>query len=128
MEDSHRHLEQEALRNVRALVDKLEGDELAKNRRQWRWQLLLFVPIGLILAGVGVSAWLQPSKSGEIRQRSCELDAWNTRAAAFERDARRANPEESARDIQNRLRRERPSLMAEAKAQCDAGSRHDPRN
>jgi hypothetical protein len=123
MEDSHRELEQKALRNVRALVEKVQHDEASRNKRQMRWLLLISVATALIVGGLGISAWLRTSESNQAQRSSCELEAWNARAAAFEREARQANPGVSARDIQNLLRNERPTLMAEAKAQCGPRSR-----
>ncbi len=49
--DVQRELEQRALRNVRALVDKVEGDDQARRRRSLR--LLAWLLVGMV---VGVAA------------------------------------------------------------------------
>jgi hypothetical protein len=117
MEDSNRILEQKALRNVRALVDKLEALEPA---RPWRPILLLTTVV--IIAGLMM--WVASSRkvaavADQRQQRSCEFDVWAAKSGDFERGLRQAHPEMPNVDLQKLLERERPALMAAAQAQCD---------
>jgi flagellar basal body-associated protein FliL len=123
MDDSNRILEQKALRNVRTLFERLEGDERDYARRQKIWLLFIAVPVALIVAALGASVLLSSPKSVDRVAQSCELDVWNARAAAFERNARQSDPGATSRVIQNRLKLEQPALMEQAKLECASRSR-----
>lgn len=113
MEDSQRDLQQKSLRNVRALVERLERDEREQSRGNKYLLLVAFAPF-LVFVGVVLMADPRaPSKTG-----SCELDAWNAKAAEFERSARQSDPQISYLEVQAKLERERPFLMAAARTDC----------
>jgi hypothetical protein len=119
MDEHKRHLEQRALENVRALVEKLERDE--SNRRAWQ----LPMSLGLVVVVALAAAWTA-SKTGsaspspdEARRLSCQLDVWASRSGDIERSLRKAHSEMPYRDIQKLLERERPFVMAAAKIECD---------
>ena len=122
VDDTNRILEQKALRNVRALVDNLE------RRDPPRHGLLAPLAVALLMAGMIAAAWLfsLPRESADAAKRqqvSCELDAWAAKAGDWERSFQKAHPEMSYREVQERLERERPFIMAAAKVECDARSR-----
>ena len=117
MEDDNRILEQDALRKVRALVDKLERLE---PEQPWRPILLL----GALILIVGFVVWIAtlPRAAAEAasrKQLSCELDIWLVKSSELERGFRQAHPEMPNREIQKLLERERPLVMAAAKVECD---------
>src|SRR4051812_17147090 len=93
MNDSQRHLEQKALRNVRALVDTLEREELGRGKRKKIVMGLVSVPVVVIVFALGVRAWNAPSEAAEKARHACALDGWNARAAAFMEANRLAHPE-----------------------------------
>ncbi len=118
MNEGHRSLEQKALRNVRALFERLEHDDLRRRRRQKYLLLAAMIPIILVL--VLVVSLRPEAPQGTKQSQSCEIDAWNARAAEFERRARQANPDMPYREIQKQLERERPLLTAEARVECSS--------
>jgi len=64
--DAQRALEQRALRNVRSLLDKLEGRERA--RRTGSWKLLAWLVLGMAIAlGVGYALLASVHGRGESR-------------------------------------------------------------
>ena len=119
MDDAHRTLEKKALRNVRALFERLERDDRLQGRRQW--PLLLIALAALLSVGfIVVSVKGSPPSTQAM---SCELEAWNASAADFERKTRQAHPQLSYPEIQVQLERERPFLMAMARIDCSAKSK-----
>ena len=123
MTDSQRALEKKALQNVRALSEMLERDDLLKRKRQTRALLIAAVPIVLVLLMITSSIAVKPPDAAANQRRECELDAWNASAAEYERQARKDNPDAAYRDVQKRLERERPFLMAKAAVACNAKAR-----
>jgi hypothetical protein len=123
MTDTQRILEKKALRNARALVEMIERDDLRKGKRQARALLIAAVPVALVLFGLLSVHGQAPADDATKQRRSCELDAWNTRAGDFERQMRKDNPEMPYADVQRRLERERPFLMAEAATACNTKTR-----
>jgi hypothetical protein len=122
MSDGQRTLEKKALQNARALVDMIERDDLRKGKRQTRALLIAAVPIALVLVALMGVKGQAPLDDAAKQRKSCELDAWNARAGDFERRMRKDNPDMPYVDIQKRLERERPSLLAEAATACNAKS------
>ena len=55
-DDAQRAMEQKALRNVRALVDKIETTE-ELDRKALRKQVTVIVAVVLVVFGIGVVAW-----------------------------------------------------------------------
>jgi hypothetical protein len=123
MADDQRSLEQKALRNARTVVEMLERDDLLKRKRQVRALWIASVPIALVLVALASPKGSGPPDDATKQRRSCELDAWNSRAGDFERRMRQENPDMPYLDIQKRLERERPFLMAEAATACNAKAR-----
>jgi hypothetical protein len=64
-EDAQRELQQHSLRNVRALLDKLEG-EAEIERRTRRWIAVALVAVTVVLFGVVVFA-TRPDSRAESR-------------------------------------------------------------
>ena len=120
MSESRRILEQEALRNVRALIERLGREELARRKRQKYLLLIASVPIAYLLVSITFGTMPAPIDPAKQQSISCELDAWNARAADFERRTRQANPEMPYRDIQKLLEKERPFMLADAKIDCSS--------
>ena len=119
---SDRSLEQQALRNVRGLVDYLERTDALSRKRQLAAVGVILVAVAVVLALVlGRSSArggvLEPEQQ---RQRACELEAWNQRSADFERSTRAAHPDWQYRDVQRQLEGQRASFMADAKTECEA--------
>jgi hypothetical protein len=123
MTDSQRTFEQRALRNVRALFERLEGDDRRERKRQWYLVLCAIIPAPLFFGLLGIYGHMTnrapPESPAHGVRTQCELSVWNTKAADFERKTRAANPSLSAQDIQKRLERERPFLIAEARVECN---------
>jgi hypothetical protein len=120
MEDANRILEQRALRNVRALVEKLEASEPAHIGK-----LLLLVGLAVVIGGFAL--WASGSRKAAVdaahrQQLACELDIWVVKSSALIEGFRQAHPGMPYLDIEKLLERERPAVMAAAKAQCDARS------
>lgn len=118
MEDTNRILEQKALRNVRALVDNLEAREPAHSGK-----VLLLVGIAVVIGSVAL--WISSSRKASVEaakreQLACELDIWVAKSSVLVEGFRQANPGMPYLDIQKLLVRERPAVMAAAKAECDA--------
>lgn len=64
--DAQRDLEQRALRNVRALVDRIEADD-ASERRSHRWAVgLLAAALAVLAALVAVTVNRKPAGGEEI--------------------------------------------------------------
>jgi len=123
MSDTQRILEKKALHKARALVEMIERDDLRKGKRQARALLIAAVPIALVLLfALGSGLGHPPMDDATKERKSCELDTWNAKAGDFERQMRKDNPDMPYLDVQKRLERERPFLMAEAKAACNLGT------
>ena len=118
IDDAHRDLEQKSLRNVRALVDSLERQEMSHASRRKVVIALVSVPVVAAVIALGIHASRAPSEEAEKKRRACELDAWNARAAAFVEKDRIAHPGRSSKQVQDDLRRAQPDLMREAREQC----------
>lgn len=118
MDDAQRDLERNALRNVRALVDKLQREELGSAKRKRVVISLACIPFVAMAAALALHASKGPAEEADKNRRACELDGWNRRAAAFEKEDRAAHPGRSNKQVQDDLREAQPGLMAEAKAQC----------
>ena len=123
MTDDPRILEKKALRNARTVFEMFERDDLLKRKRQTRALWIASVPIALVLFALASPKGTEPLDDAAKQRRSCELDAWNARAGDFERQMRKDNPDMPYLDIQKRLERERPFLMAEAATACNAKAR-----
>ena len=63
-EDSQRELERHALRNVRGLVDKMEGIEETSRRTQRRLVVWILVGVLAVAAVVGYVIWRAGEKYG----------------------------------------------------------------
>ena len=116
-------LEEKALRNARTVFEVLERDDLLKRKRQTRALWIASVPIALVLIALASPKGTAPMDDATKQRKSCELDAWNARAGDFERRMRKDNPDMPYLDIQKRLERERPFLMAEAATACNGKAR-----
>ena len=117
MEDANRDLEQRALRNVRALVDKLESEEPLHP-----WKPIVLVGLAVIVAGVAM--WVVSSRKAAVneahrQQLACEQDAWAKKAGDFDRTYRQAHPAMPYKEVMENLQREGPAMRAAAKAECD---------
>ena len=123
MTDRQHMLEQQALRNVRSLFERLEHAEREGRRADWRIVAAIAVVTAAALGAVAFSMRKPAVDPAVQARRACELDAFNARAADFERKAREANPDMPYRDIQKRLEGERSSFVAAAKAECSAKAR-----
>lgn len=119
MNDSRRVFEQKALRNVRTLFEDLERADLLSRKRQVFTVCVILLITGSFLGAVVAWTDRRPADTERQRRIPCELAAWNTRAAEFERRMRETNPDMPYRDVQKRLERERPYLMAAAKLDCN---------
>ena len=118
MDDDHRVLERKAILNVRSLFERLERDDLRHRNRQWRWVLIAVIPI---LAFLGLVLAFRRDFSPPLNQtKLCEQNAWNARAAEFERNARQSNPNMPYREIQEKLEHERAFIMAAARVDCNS--------
>ena len=119
MDDSERILEKKALRNVRGLFERLDRSDELQRKRQKYVVLVALVPITLFMAFVLAGLNTPRPDPARDQSRACALDAWNLRAAEYERGMREAHPEMAYRDIQKSLERERPLMMAAAKVGCE---------
>ena len=123
MADRQHMLEQQALRNVRSLFERLEHAEREGRRADWR----MAAAIALVtLAALGAVAWSmrKPAVDPAVQaRRACELDAFNAKAADFERKAREASPRMPYRDIQKMLEKERPLLVDAARLDCNPAAK-----
>ncbi len=123
MDDRQQTLEHQALRNVRSLFERLDRADREGRKRDFKAVGAIAV-VAAVLVGAIALAMRKPSYDpDEQRQRGCELDAFNVRAAAFERSTQDANPGMPYRDVQKRLERERPLLVDAAKIDCNPKAR-----
>ena len=60
-DDAQRDLEQRALRNVRGLVDRIEGDDQLEARKQRRLVVWLLAGAALLALGFALAIALKPS-------------------------------------------------------------------
>ena len=123
MGDRQHTLEQEALRNVRSLVERLDRADREDRKRDFRAIGAIAVVAAVLIGAIGFAMRKPAYDPDEQRQRGCELDAFNARAAGFERGMRGTNPDMPYRDIQKQLERERLSLVVAAKADCQPKAR-----
>ena len=110
--------EKAALRNVRALVDDLEGQERASRGRQGWWVLIALIPIGLFGAWVAMKQIPAQMDPAARELQACEVNGLVARVAEFERVTRETNPGVPNKEIAKLLDRERPALAAAASAEC----------
>jgi len=122
MDDSRRNLEQSALRNVRSLFERLDRIDRTARRREVIAVCAIILVTASLLSLIGFAMRHPDADAIQKRQQACELDAWNAKAAEFERRMRQSDPAMPYRDIQKRLERERPFLMAAARIDCSPNS------
>jgi|SRR5579859_6121029 len=123
MTDRQHMLEERALRNVRNLFERLERADREGRRADWRMVgVIALLTLGA-LAALALSMRKPAVDPAVQARRACELDAFNAKAADFERTARAVNPGMPYRDIQKLLEKERPSLAAAARIDCDPAAK-----
>ena len=123
IQDRGRIVEQDALRKVRSLFEALDRADRKGRKRDLIAIGVIAVVATVLLGGIGF-AMRKPAYDPDVqRQRACELDAFNARAAEFERATRQSSPGMPYRDVQKLLEQERPSLVAAAKIDCNAKAR-----
>src|SRR5438105_11820210 len=120
MEDYQRQFEQRALKNVRALVDKLKRSD--QGDMSFRAALILVgVVVGgvLILGGAAMaSSWFEARNA---KSRACLIDAQAARGGEIWRRLREQHPTLSSRQIDDLMKVERPRILELAKADCGSG-------
>lgn len=114
-------LAQKALRNTRALIDRLETDEAARGRRQKR-ALAIIAAIALVpIVGAAIWAWRNPNETAaDKRQRDCLVAAWSAQSGEAAERIRAAHPGMPYSEIAKLLRKEQDTFMQTAKAGCEA--------
>ncbi|QJR09497.1 hypothetical protein DSM104443_00541 [Usitatibacter rugosus] len=117
--DPLRAREKEAVHNVRALVDELERDESRRRKRVW-YLLAALIPFAFVVGIVLVRTKEDPARLAADQTRACELAWWAANSGKFEREMREANPGMPNNEIGKKLEKERPSLMATAKTECNS--------
>lgn len=118
--DSRRNLEQKALRNTRALVDKLEHEESARRKA---WKPALALAVGLVVLAVGaviVVGKLRGSAPRTPEQAKCEADYFQARMARIgaESEKWRKDPSLSPADIQKKHQTYQREVRAAAAKEC----------
>jgi hypothetical protein len=118
--EAQRELEQRALRNVRGLVDRLDGEEGASRKRQRVLVAWAVLPAVLFLGFVGTV--VGPKPNPEAVQAKCELDAWTRWTADVERRMRDENPGVTHRQVLDQIGLEkRPFIEATARKCAQPG-------
>lgn len=118
--DSRRNLEQKALRNTRALLDKLEREEAAKRQG---WKPALALAVGLVVVAVGaitVTGKLRGPKPGTPEQAKCEADYFQARMERIgtESEKWKKDPSLSPADIQKKHQTYQRDVRAAAAKEC----------
>jgi cytochrome c-type biogenesis protein CcmH/NrfG len=121
--DSQRSLEQKALRNTRALLDKLEGEEAAK-RRGWKPALALaFVLVAVAIGAIFVTGKLRAPELKVPEQAKCEADAVKAGMDRIfvESEKWKKDPALSPEDIKAKFRDYQRQVRAAAAKECSGG-------
>lgn len=112
-------LERKALRNTRALIDKLEAEEATRQRSQKR--ALRFIGIACLVA-VAIAAFISlrepPETAAARKPRPCEVDAWSAKSAELTAKIRAANPEMPYADIAKKLKAEQATIEEAVREKC----------
>ena len=113
-------LAQKALRNTRALIDRLEADEASRGRRQSR-ALAIIAAVALVpVVGTVIWAWRNPGETaGDRRLRDCKVEAWRAKSSEVTERIRAANPGMPYTEIAKRLKKEADTFMETARVACE---------
>lgn len=114
--DAERNFQQRALRNVRALLDRVERNDEAQRKRQWRLALFAMLPLVLLLGGVAMMRL--DATDAEQEHARCEHHSFKARNGEIERRLREANPQITYREIREQLKREYPFVQAGVEIDC----------
>lgn len=113
-------LEHKALRNTRALIDRLETDERTRRQRQKRALWIIGIAALVLVAFAVNMALMNPKETpAEKRQRDCRIDAWSARMGEATERIRAENPGMPYREIAKKLKQEQDAFMATAKGACE---------
>jgi hypothetical protein len=120
VEDHQHAFEERALKNVRALVDKLEREapHLVSDRGT---VILCAVILAAVVIFGGLVEWSSRQGRGQADAPACLAAAMAARVAEAERQLRESRPDLSPRTI-SRIAGEDPRTSAKAKADCDAST------
>ena len=118
--DSQRSLEQKALLDSRALLDKLEGEEAAKRRG---WKAALALAFGLVVVAIAVIFATGKLRAPELKfpeQAKCEADAIKagTDRVFAESEKWKKDPKLSPEDIKAKYRDYQRQVRAAAAKEC----------
>lgn len=112
-------LERKALRNTRALIDKLEAEEATRQRSQAR--ALRFIGIACLVAlaiALVITLREPPETAAARKQRPCEVDAWSAKSAELTEKFRAANPDMPYADIAKKLKAEQATIEQAVREKC----------
>jgi cytochrome c-type biogenesis protein CcmH/NrfG len=121
--DSQRSLEQKALRNTRALLDKLEGEEAVK-RQGWKPALALaFVLVAVAIGAIFAMGKLHAPELKTPEQARCEAEAIRagTDRIVVEAQKWKKDPALSPEDIKVKYRDAQLRVRAAAAKECSGG-------
>jgi hypothetical protein len=113
-------LAQKALRNTRALIERLETDEATRGRRQKR-ALAIIAAVALApVVGAAIWAWRNPNETeADKRQRDCKVQAWSAKSTEVAERLRAASPGMPYTEIAKSLKKEEETFMETAKVTCE---------
>jgi hypothetical protein len=116
-EDHERKMQERALHNVRHLVDRLEGKDLAwgEEKMVLKWLVMLF----FAMAGfVGIAMLVSGSKEKDLARHRCELDRQVALVWQETQSLKAARPELDAKAVTDQVNAKRSQFKDEARTFC----------
>jgi len=112
-------LESRALRNTRALLDRLATDEAARKRKQ-KTALLVIGAAAIVTGGMLFVFGLKNPVMSDAEKRiaDCEVDALSAIASARTEKLRAENPGKDFREISDKLKPFGDEMVKEARDRC----------
>ena len=119
MHDHQRQLEQHALRNVRALVDRLEREERRAMPAGALWTLAAVIVAAVALA-LGLAMQPRDENAADSAYRACLVQALATHGSEFRQRIRREQPSLPRSEVEKLLESDAAAIRALADKDCAA--------
>ena len=115
--EHERKMQEQALRNARVLLDRLEREDPA-----WAKEKRLMLVVGVLLAAlvgtVGIAMLLKEPKEQDLARHRCEMEQQVARVWQETEKLKAQNPGMPSHDLQMQVEAKRAEFKVAAKATC----------
>jgi hypothetical protein len=119
MNEHERKIQEQALRNARVLLDRLERDDPARAGER-KLMLVVGMLVLALVATVGIAMMLQAPKEKDLARHRCEMEAQVASVWKATEALKQSSPGMNAGEMQNRVEARRGEFKDAAKVACAA--------